>query len=62
MNKELVDYIKQQSSGGVSKNKVTEVLLEQGWHQTEIDEAFADAEGVAGGMVQTESSAAVAAG
>lgn len=62
MNKELVDYIKQQSSDGVSKNKVTEVLLEQGWHQTEIDEAFADAEGVAGGMVQTESSATVAVG
>ena len=62
MNKELVDYIKQQSSDGVSKSKVTEVLLEQGWHQAEIDEAFADAQGVAGGMVQTESSAAVAAG
>ena len=37
-------------------------MLEQGWHQTEIDEAFADAEGVAGGMGQTESSATVAAG
>jgi len=45
MNKELVDYIKQQSSAGVSRNKIIDILLEQGWHQTEIDEAFADAEG-----------------
>jgi len=52
MNKELVDYIKQQSADGVSKSKVTEVLLEQGWRQAEIDEAFADAEGVAGGIAQ----------
>jgi len=44
MNKELVDYIKQQLSLSVSKNKITDVLLEQGWHQTEIDEAFLDAE------------------
>ncbi|GEM_PF-690815 len=45
MNKELVDYIKQQLSLSVSKNKITEILLEQGWHQAEIDEAFLDAEG-----------------
>ncbi len=45
MNKELVDYIKQQLSLSVSKNKITEILLEQGWHQSEIDEAFLDAEG-----------------
>jgi len=57
MNKELVDYIEQQLSAGVSKSKISDVLLEQGWHQAEIDEAFADAQGVAGGMIQTESSA-----
>jgi hypothetical protein len=44
MNKELVDYIKQQLSLSVSKNKITDILLEQGWHQAEIDEAFLDAE------------------
>jgi hypothetical protein len=45
MNKELVDYIKQQLSLSVSKNKIADILLEQGWHQAEIDEAFLDAEG-----------------
>lgn len=44
MNKELVDYIKQQLNIGVSKNDITDVLLGQGWHQSEIDEAFFDAE------------------
>lgn len=45
MNKELVEYIQQQLSLSVSKNKIIDVLLEQGWHQAEIDEAFLDAEG-----------------
>ena len=62
MNKELVDYIEQQLSAGVSKSKISDVLLEQGWHQAEIDEAFADAQGVAGGMIQTESSVAAGTG
>lgn len=47
MNKELVEYIQQQLSLSVSKNKIIDVLLEQGWHQAEIDEAFLDAEGAA---------------
>jgi len=54
MNKELVDYIKQQLSVSVSRNKIVDILLEQGWHQAEIDEAFAAVEGNAiredGGM------------
>ncbi len=45
MNKELVDYIKQQLSVSVSRNKIVDILLEQGWHQAEIDEAFSAAEG-----------------
>jgi hypothetical protein len=47
MNQELVDYIKQQMSLNVSKNKITDVLLGQGWQQPELDEAFTAAEGVA---------------
>jgi len=47
MNQELVDYIKQQISLSVSKNKITDVLLGQGWQQPELDEAFAAAEGAA---------------
>ena len=47
MNQELVDYIKQQMKVNVSKNKVVEVLLEQGWRQSEIDEAFLVAGGPA---------------
>lgn len=43
MNKELVDYIKQQTEINVSKNEITDILLQQGWHQSEIDEAFAQA-------------------
>jgi hypothetical protein len=45
MNKELVDYIKQQLSVSVSRNKIIDILLEQGCHQAEIDEAFSAAEG-----------------
>ncbi len=45
MNQELVEYIKQQTSLNVSKNKITDVLLGQGWQQAELDEAFAAAEG-----------------
>jgi len=45
MNQELVDYIKQQLNINMSKNKITGVLLEQGWHQSEIDAAFSVAEG-----------------
>lgn len=44
MNQELVEYIKQQTSLNVSKNKITDVLLGQGWQQAELDEAFAAAE------------------
>ncbi|MFZ3074030.1 MAG: DcrB-related protein [Minisyncoccales bacterium] len=40
MNKELVDYIKQQTEINVPKNKITNILLKQGWHQSEIDDAF----------------------
>lgn len=40
MNKELVDYIKQQIEINVPKNKITSILLKQGWHQSEIDDAF----------------------
>jgi hypothetical protein len=50
MNQELVDYIKQQMKVNVSKNKVVEVLLEQGWRQSEIDEAFLVAGGPAGAV------------
>lgn len=49
MNKELVDYVKQQMNINVSRNKTTDVLLKQGWHQSEIDEAFLVAEGKAVG-------------
>jgi len=45
MNKELIDYIKQQISVNVSKNKITDILLQQGWRQSEIDEAFLAARG-----------------
>lgn len=45
MNKELVDYIKQQMNINVPKKKITSILLGQGWHQSEIDEAFLDAGG-----------------
>ncbi len=45
MNQELVEYIKQQTSLSVSKNKITDILLGQGWQQAELDEAFAAAEG-----------------
>jgi hypothetical protein len=45
MNQELVEYIKQQTSLNVSKNKITDVLLGQGWQQAELDEAFNAAEG-----------------
>jgi hypothetical protein len=45
MNQELVDYIKQQMNLNVSKNKITDVLLAQGWQQVELDEAFSAAEG-----------------
>lgn len=48
MNQELVDYIKQQMKVNVSKNKIVDVLLEQGWRQSEIDEAFSMASGSAG--------------
>jgi len=48
MNQELIDYINQQTKISVSKNKITSVLLEQGWHQAEIDEAFAAVEGSTG--------------
>lgn len=46
MNQELVDYIKQQTNLNVSKNKITDILLGQGWQQAELDEAFAAVEGV----------------
>ena len=46
MNQELIDYIKQQMNLNVSKNKIADVLLGQGWQQPELDEAFAAAEGV----------------
>lgn len=52
MNKELVDYIKQQMNINVSKNKITDILLKQGWHQSEIDEAFLAADG--GGKMAQE--------
>jgi len=55
MNQELVDYIKQQRNISVSKNKIINVLLEQGWHQSEIDEAFAAADGD-GGMAKNNGS------
>jgi flagellar basal body-associated protein FliL len=45
MNQELIDYIKQQMNLNVSKNKITDVLLGQGWQQAELDEAFSAAEG-----------------
>ncbi|MFA6375913.1 MAG: hypothetical protein WCX69_00730 [Candidatus Paceibacterota bacterium] len=48
MNQELIDYINQQTKISVSKNKITSVLLEQGWRQAEIDEAFAAADGAIG--------------
>ena len=50
MNQELVDYIKQQMKVNVSKNKIVEVLLEQGWRQSEVDEAFSAAGGSAGAV------------
>jgi hypothetical protein len=40
MNKELVDYVKQQLAAKTPKNKIADVLLKQGWHQSEVDEAF----------------------
>jgi len=45
MNQELVDYIKQQMNLNVSKNKIIDILLGQGWQQVEIDEAMTAAEG-----------------
>jgi hypothetical protein len=48
MNQELVDYIKQQMKVNVSKNKIVDVLSEQGWRQSEIDEAFSAASGSVG--------------
>ncbi len=45
MNQDLVDYIRQQLKTGVSKNKITDTLLGQGWQQTDLDEAFAAAAG-----------------
>ncbi len=44
MNKELVDYVKQQTAAGAAKNKIADILSRQGWHKTEIDEAFAQAQ------------------
>jgi len=49
MNKELVDYIKQQTEINISRNEITDILLQQGWHQSEIDEAFAQAGAADGG-------------
>jgi hypothetical protein len=45
MNQELIDYIKQQLEDSVPKKKIDNILLQQGWRQAEIDEAFSAAQG-----------------
>ena len=41
INQELLNYIKQQSSRGISKEEIKNNLITSGWSETDINEAFA---------------------
>jgi len=43
-NQQLLDYIKQQLSQGVSREVISSNLLSQGWQQQDINEAFSATE------------------
>lgn len=43
INQQLLEYIKQQSAQGVSKEDIKKVLLDNGWQENDIDETFAAA-------------------
>jgi len=40
INQELINYIKQQIERGISKEEIRKLLLDNGWQNSQIDEAF----------------------
>jgi hypothetical protein len=40
INQELLDYIRQQLQRGVGKEKIKKILIDNGWQEQEIEEAF----------------------
>lgn len=44
MNQQLINYIRQQLKAGEDKQAIINILLAQGWKQSDLDEAFASIE------------------
>lgn len=44
-NQQLLDYIKQQTQQGVSREIITSNLISQGWQQSDVNEAFSQSSG-----------------
>ncbi len=50
INQDLLDYVRQQSARGVSRQAMTDSLVSGGWLKENIDEAFAREGGVVSGQ------------